>query len=369
MATQKKLKVYAYYYPWYKGANDSKWATLKEFAPLLGLYDSSDPAVMRQHVEWAIEYGIDGFLVEWFSRVPLGDGVPLDQNLAQLRDILLDYPDFEFAVFYDQVIRFGNQPTNLRFDDEGRRDTFLADLRYVAESNFAHPNYFRINNRPVVTIYLTRAASGDYADLIDQVRDEMEEAGEGRPFIIGDEVWWQQANAYFHILDGVTAYSLMNGTQLKIRQVGGRAYQFACAEVYRQAQTVANGLGKLVVPHVGHAYNDGNFRGNLPLIPTYEAGSLPAYRLDMIECMKSLTGVWGESQHFRNTGNAYLFINSFNEWPERSIVEPTLEIETYNKVYDFRVDRHVYLQPPRFEYLEGIREGKRQIETNILPKL
>lgn len=369
MATQKRLKVYAYYYPWYKGADDKKWETVKEFAPLLGLYDSSDPAVIRQHVEWAIEYGIDGFLVEWFGRLPLGDAVPLDQNLATLRTILPDYPDFEFAVFYDQVIRFGNQTANLRFDDQDRRRTFLEDLDYVARSNFDHPNYFRINGRPVVAIYLTRAASGDYADLIDEARTTMESYGEGRPFIVGDEIWWQQANAYVHILDGVTAYSLMNGAQLRNRQIAGRAYQFACAEVYQIAQTVANGMGKLVIPHVGHAYNDGNLRGNLPLVPTYEAGKLPDYRLDMIECMKSLSGVWADNPHFRSTGNAYLFVNSFNEWPERSVVEPTLEIETYNKLFDFRFDKYVYLQPPRFEYLEGIREGKRQIETNVLPKL
>jgi len=49
------------------------------------------------------------------------------------------------------------------------------------------------------------------------------------------------------------------------------------------------------------------------------------------------------------------------------VVEPTAEIETFNRIWDFRYDRYLYLQPHRFEFLAGIRDGKKEVERNILP--
>lgn len=370
MRMQKKfeLRIFAYYYPWYTGPEDPKWQYCREFCPYLGLYDSSDPAVIRQHIEWAIEHDIEGFLVEWFGEEPPANDAPIDKNLAILRQILLDYPDFKFAVFYDQVIRFGG-PKGIRFANPGKRAQFLEDITYAARTNFDHPNYLHINNRPVVVIYLTHFASDDYSNLLEEARERCDNQGSGRPFLIGDEIWWRERNTYFSALDGITSYSLLRRPQMEEFNVGVRGYSQKCAELYLRAQYAANVHDTLLIPHIGHAFNDGNFRGNLPLIPTVEPGKLPDYRGDVIECIKSMSIVWQENPYFRNTGQAFLFVNSFNEWPERSVVEPTLEIETYNKLYDFTSGKYLYLQPPRFDYLEGLKSGKQIMESNVLPNL
>ena len=70
-AAAQPLTVGAYYYPWY-GANGAQWDRGFERSeldppelPLLGEYDSSDPAVIAQHYEWAQSYGVDVFFCSW----------------------------------------------------------------------------------------------------------------------------------------------------------------------------------------------------------------------------------------------------------------------------------------------------------------
>jgi Glycosyl hydrolase family 99 len=54
--------VFAYYYMWFTPAS---WSRAKTDLPLLGAYNSADPLVIEQHVRWAKQAGIDGFIVSW----------------------------------------------------------------------------------------------------------------------------------------------------------------------------------------------------------------------------------------------------------------------------------------------------------------
>jgi hypothetical protein len=69
------VPVLAYYYIWF---NTASWSHAKTDLPALGAYTSTDPAVIRQHVTWAKESGIDAFIVSW-KNTP-----SLDQALAEL---------------------------------------------------------------------------------------------------------------------------------------------------------------------------------------------------------------------------------------------------------------------------------------------
>jgi len=54
----------AYYYMWF---TPSSWSHTKTDLPALGPYDSTNPAVIKQHVTWAKAAGIDAFIVSWKS--------------------------------------------------------------------------------------------------------------------------------------------------------------------------------------------------------------------------------------------------------------------------------------------------------------
>ncbi|TAL07957.1 MAG: hypothetical protein EPO00_08065 [Chloroflexota bacterium] len=54
--------VLAYYYIWF---DTPSWERAKTDLPILGKYDSADPAVIAQHVAWAKAAGIDALIVSW----------------------------------------------------------------------------------------------------------------------------------------------------------------------------------------------------------------------------------------------------------------------------------------------------------------
>jgi hypothetical protein len=67
--------VLAYYYMWFNAAS---WNHAKNDVPSLGPYDSTDAAVIAQHVTWAKAAGVDAFIASW-KNTP-----QLDTALAEL---------------------------------------------------------------------------------------------------------------------------------------------------------------------------------------------------------------------------------------------------------------------------------------------
>ena len=61
-AASDPTPVLAYYYIWFDATS---WKRAKTDYPVLGRYSSDERRVMRQHVRWAKQSGIDGFIVSW----------------------------------------------------------------------------------------------------------------------------------------------------------------------------------------------------------------------------------------------------------------------------------------------------------------
>jgi hypothetical protein len=105
--------VLAYYYIWF---DESSWNRAKTDYPLLGRYSSDEEAVVRRHIRWAKEAGIDGFIVSWKSTLVL------DRRLDQLVAIAAE-EDFKLAVIY-QGLDFERDPLPI--------DRITADLHYFS---------------------------------------------------------------------------------------------------------------------------------------------------------------------------------------------------------------------------------------------
>ncbi len=124
------IPLLAYYYIWF---DRGSWDRAKSDFPLLGSYSSDDEDVMRQHVAWAQQAGIDGFIVSWKSTDRL------NRRLEQLIAIA-DEADFKLVIIY-QGLDFERDPLPV--------DRISEDLKYFTDT-YAGNGVFDIFERPLV---------------------------------------------------------------------------------------------------------------------------------------------------------------------------------------------------------------------------
>ncbi len=138
----------AFYYPWFPDAwAHSSVSPYTKYMPTQGLYDSGDPAVIRQHIQ-AMQYGnIGAGIASWW-----GQGQPTDGRLATILTASAG-SGFKWAVYYEP---------------EGQGDPSVsrlnADLTYLREHYASDPSYLRLGGRFVVFVYADAADGCGMAD-------------------------------------------------------------------------------------------------------------------------------------------------------------------------------------------------------------
>jgi len=178
--------------------------------PLLGAYDSRDPAVIAQHYAWAQEYGVDVFFCSWHGPGGYDDGT--------IRDDLLPSPargPTKIALLYESLQRLGiGADARIQLTDASV-STMVSDFDYIARTYFFDPGYYRIDGRPVVILYASRIYRGDVAGLIHAVRTHLIDTYGIDPYLIGDEVDWDLPPdpARIALYDAITGYTLYSRTQ------------------------------------------------------------------------------------------------------------------------------------------------------------
>jgi glycosyl hydrolase family 99 len=125
------LPFYAYYYIWF---DPGSWNRAKNDFPLIGRYSSDDEQVMRAHVQWAKEAGIDGFIVSWKNTDRLS------RRLQTLVKVAEDN-DFELAIIY-QGLDFERRPLP--------PERIADDLEGFIERYGSDPVFARRFGKPVV---------------------------------------------------------------------------------------------------------------------------------------------------------------------------------------------------------------------------
>jgi hypothetical protein len=120
----------AYYYIWY---DTSSWRRAKTDYPLLGRYSSDNVRVLRQHVRWAKQAGISGFIVSWKSTRTL------DRRLAKLVAVARS-ENFKLAIIY-QGLNFVRNPLPAQ--------RVAHDLRWFAR-RYRHNPVFDVFGKPLV---------------------------------------------------------------------------------------------------------------------------------------------------------------------------------------------------------------------------
>jgi len=178
----------AYYYIWF---DVKSWDRAKTDIPLLGRYSSDDVDVMRQHIQWAKNAGIKGFIVSWKGTEKLNSRL---EKLAQVAS----EEDFKLAIIY-QGLDFYRNPLPVAQID--------ADLDYFI-AHYGENPVFHIFEKPMFIWSGTWKFSLDEVkSVVDGKRDKVfvlatEKNVEGyqrlQDVVDGDAYYWSSVNPDTH---------------------------------------------------------------------------------------------------------------------------------------------------------------------------
>lgn len=262
--------VLAFYYAWY---DQSTWSSGRVPDVPEQPYASANREAIARHVGQAQGAGIDALVLNWW-----GKGNPTEQNLKTLLDVAAE-KGFRVAVDFD---------INSPFMSPGTYGDHLAHLHSVHAN---HPAYLRWQGRPVVFFYnVARLPVSTWRNLRDRVDPHR------------------------------TALWIAEGTDLSYQAVfdGHHLYSIAWSNNIPPAQTLAKWGDRV------RKYNREHNTAKL-----WVATVMPGYDDRKARAGGFAVGRNG-GEYYRACWQAaiasrpqWVMVNSFNEWPEGTYVEPS----------------------------------------------
>ncbi|MGP1272458.1 MAG: hypothetical protein ACTS22_03920 [Phycisphaerales bacterium] len=129
-------------------AADGRPAIYSHYDPLIGPYDSKDPAVLECHLLQMKLAGIDGVLVDWYGLSDTFD-YPLIHDATEALFAATEQFGLEFAVVYED--RSIESQVNLGTLDPSAVGAYLlGEFAWMQASWFNRPHYTRKDGRPLL---------------------------------------------------------------------------------------------------------------------------------------------------------------------------------------------------------------------------
>lgn len=185
-----KKDIFAIYFPswhpdkhyeeWY-GEGFSEWELLKSTKPLFdghhqpkeplwGYFDESDPAWMEKQIDTAADYGLTGFLFDWywyqgeqFLEKPLNEAFLGAANNTSLKFALMwanhnwgmwpALDDDEHLAMNGNV----NQSSRLFLEIKHSEEDLRKAINFCCEKYFRRDNYWKIDGKPVFSFFNSAA--------------------------------------------------------------------------------------------------------------------------------------------------------------------------------------------------------------------
>jgi hypothetical protein len=299
--------------------------------PALGAtYFSADPLVIKQQIDWAAAYGVDAFSLEWTT--PRGVGNSLENNID---DAFLKAPNLNkmrWCIFYDLMLRILQTPglhfdmsRGMDFDNPDIYNTFVADFGHFAEKYFSQPQYLKIDGRPVLYIWGTWNAIGNFAGAFKEARKKAADLGYD-VFIVGDIIRADVFNASLAAsYDANTNFTLMIPGSPYQKDVGssipgvGRALATWQAYIKSLKVTGRKDLVNLEPGFMPQFDNRLFCAGTTGTDCIY----IPATSRDQVTAMAEM--VLKNAQPVGSQGWNLIWVNTWNDWAETTTVEPTVD--------------------------------------------
>lgn len=176
-STPPKITVASYYFGNYhpndprnakiKGPNWSEWELVKNARPrfpdhreprlpLWGYGDESDPKVMAQNIDAAVDHGIDVFIFDWyhytdgpFLQGALEDGFLRAPNVGRMKFALM-WANHDWADIHPYT---RGKPVRILYPGVVTPEAFQKITDYVIHHYFMNPGYWRVEGKPYFSFY------------------------------------------------------------------------------------------------------------------------------------------------------------------------------------------------------------------------
>ncbi len=262
---------------------------------------------MNRHLAWSREFGIDAWICSWWGPDSWEDATLRRHVLPELeRERSTD-----FCIFYEAQGLLGLDPEKGIEFDAANSERFISHFRFLADHYFPHPSYQRIEGRPVVYLYLSRAFSGHFERALLRARAAVAAKGH-ELYLIGDEVYWGDPDperlAHY---DAVTSYN-MHGPLPFAGMEDWRGFVEDCGEVYGRYRSAAATAGVGFIPGVLPAFDTSGRHYPIPRAIRPGAGG-HSFLEAMLEMARSRL----------DPALRTIAVTSFNEWHEGTQVEPS----------------------------------------------
>ena len=176
----KKYDIAAYIWPAYTGDEPrtrifwsegiGEWQTVKNHTskyegdtwprkPLWGYVNEADPAVMEMQIDEAADHGVNVFIYDWywfdgrpFLEQCLDNGYLKAKNNDRVKFYLM-WANHDANGLWDKRISSSDAGNEVIWSGAADEKNFDAVCDRVIEKYFKHPNYYKIDGKPVFMIY------------------------------------------------------------------------------------------------------------------------------------------------------------------------------------------------------------------------
>ena len=152
VAAETDYLIGAQYFPGWRAGEpiSTGWSPIEPYPerkPALGWYDEDNPEVTDWEIKYALEHGINFFLICWY-RGQGNAGKPVEHIMGHSMDNFLNKAkfrdDFKVCLSWENYSVDGVSDEN---------DLLNNLLPYWIENYFKKPGYLKVDNKPVVSIY------------------------------------------------------------------------------------------------------------------------------------------------------------------------------------------------------------------------
>lgn len=342
---QSDLEIAAFYYP---GTEQmAEWdmveSTLPQIKPLLGWYDEGNPEVIDWQIKWAVEHGIGTFFVDWYW----------DRGERRLEHWVQGFYQAKYRSYLKWAIMWANHNA----PGAHSSDDMVAVTKFWIDHYFRTPEYYRIEDKPVVLIWVSQNLDDDFIREAAARGETLPKgAGTKRALALSDQVARDAGFKGIYFIEMFKRPFTKENVQMSKDQ-GFRettTYNYTHLAWWRSKDketkgTKTNFSYQCVEETVAKSWNEQASAGVLPFIPV-----VPTGWNDQPRSFQKATVIHGRTPAlFRSIceqardfchkqGIKKIVLAPLNEWQEGSYIEP-------NEEYGFAMYealRDVFCQKP-----------------------